>query len=83
MNRGAGLPSGLANLGDTVHVFDRDGTDLGIMIVAKARKLAGDANAELLVTEPTALPPVVRIVMVCKLADLVEAELRRTSHKNG
>jgi predicted phosphoribosyltransferase len=78
MNRGAGLPSGLANLGDTVQVVDRDGTDLGVMIVAAAQKLAADENAELFVIEPTASPPVVRVVQVRKLADLVEAELRRT-----
>ena len=79
MNRGAGLPSGLANLGDTVQFVDRDGTDLGLMIVAEAQKLAADENAELLVTEPAASPPVVRVVIVRKLADLVKAELRRTS----
>lgn len=79
MNRGAGLPSGLANLGDTVQVVDRDWTYLGLMIVAEAQKLATGQNAELLVTEPAASPPVVRVVQVRKLADLVEAELRRTS----
>src|SRR5262249_17363018 len=67
MNRGAGLPAGLANLGDTVRVVDRDGTDLGPMIVAKAQKLAADEGAELFVTHPTARPPVVRIVHVRKL----------------
>lgn len=79
MKRGAGLPSGLANLGDTVRVFDRDGTDLGLMIVAAAQQLATDENAELVVIEPKVSPPVVRLVRVRKLADLVEAALRHAS----
>lgn len=80
MNRGAGLPGGLANLGDTVRVFDRDGADLGLMIVAEAQKLASEQEgAELFVTEPTAKPPVVCIVVVGKLADLCEEEIQRTA----
>jgi translation initiation factor IF-3 len=47
------------------------------MIVAEAQKLASDQGAELFVTEPTAKPAVVRIVVVRKLTDLVEEELRR------
>ena len=39
VNRDEALPEGLANLGDTVRVIDRDGTDLGLMIVAEAQKL--------------------------------------------
>ena len=66
MNRGVGLPGGLANLSDTVRVIDRDGTDLGLMIVAEAQKLASEQGAELFVTEHTAKPPVVRIVIVRK-----------------
>lgn len=66
MNRGAGLPGGLANLGDTVRVIDRDGTDLGLMIVAEAQKLASEQGAELFVIERTDKPPVVRIVLVRK-----------------
>ena len=66
MNRGAGLPGGLANLNDTVRVIDRDGTDLGVMIVAEAQKLASEQGAELFVTAHTAKPPVVRIVIVRK-----------------
>ena len=76
MNRGAGLPLGLANLGDTVRVVDVDGTDLAPMIVAKAQKLASDQGAELFVTEPTAKPPVIRIVHVRKIWDLLKEELR-------
>ncbi len=75
MNRGAGLPLGLANLGDTVRVVDVDGTDLGPMIVAQAQKLASDRDAELFVTEPKASPPVIRIVEVRKLWDLLRKEL--------
>lgn len=77
MNRGAGLPLGLANLGDTVRVIDIDGTDWGPMIVAKAQKFASDQGAELFVTEPAAKPPVIRIVRVRKLWDLLKEELRR------
>ena len=66
MNRGAGLPDGLANLGDTVRVIDRDGTDLGLMMVAEAQKLASEQGAELFVIERTVKPPVVRIVLVRK-----------------
>jgi translation initiation factor IF-3 len=66
MNRGAGLPGGLANLGDTVRVVDRDGTDLGLMIVAEAQKIASEQGAELFVAVRDAKPPVVRIVLVRK-----------------
>jgi len=76
MSRGAGLPGGLANLGDFVRVFACDGADLGLMIVAEAQKLAADQGAELFVTAPTAQPPVVRLVVVRKLAELVEEELQ-------
>jgi hypothetical protein len=76
MNRDAGLPGGLANLGDSVRVIARDGADLGLMIVAQAQQLASAQGAELFVTEPTARPPVVRLVEVRTLAELVEEELR-------
>ena len=66
MNRGAALPGGLANLSDWVRVIDRDGTPLGLMIVAEAQKLASEQGAELFVTDHTAKPPVVRIVIVRK-----------------
>jgi translation initiation factor IF-3 len=66
MNRAGSLPGGLANLGDRVRVIDRDGSDLGVMIVAKAQTLASDQGAELFVTEPAAKPTVVRIVVVRK-----------------
>ena len=66
MSRGAGLSGGLANLNDIVRVVDRDGTDLGVMIVAEAQKLASEQGAELFVTEHSAKPPVVRIVIVRK-----------------
>ena len=66
MNLGTGLPGGLANLGDTVRVVDRDGTDLGLMFVAQVQKVASEQGAELLVTERTAKPPVVRIAVVRK-----------------
>jgi translation initiation factor IF-3 len=66
MNRGAVLPGGLANLNDTIRVIDRDGTDLGLMIVAEAQRLASEQRAELFVTERATRPPVVRIVIVRK-----------------
>jgi translation initiation factor IF-3 len=37
-----GTLSGLANLNDRVRVIDRDGTDLGCMMVAEAQKIASD-----------------------------------------
>jgi translation initiation factor IF-3 len=76
MNRGAGLPGGLANLSDTVRAIARDGADLGLMIVAEAQQLASAQGAELFVIEPTAKPPVVCLVEVRKLAELVEEELQ-------
>ena len=66
MNRAAGLSGGLANLGDTIRVIDRDGADLGLMIVAEAQKLASEQGAELFVIGATAKPQVVRIVVVRK-----------------
>jgi len=66
MSRDGALPGGLANLGDTIRVIDRDGTDLGFMIVAEAQKLASEQGAELIVIAPTARPPVTRIVVVRK-----------------
>ena len=67
MNRGATLPGRLANLGDTVRVIDRDGTDLELMIVAEAQKAASEQGAELFVTDHKANPPVLRIVIVRKV----------------
>lgn len=66
MTRGATLPGGFVNLGDAVRVIDRDGTDLGSMIVAEAQKLASEQRAEPFVIAYTAKPPVVRIVVVWK-----------------
>ncbi len=83
MNRGAGLPGGLANLGDSVRVVDLGGHDLGLMIVAEAKKLASELGAELFVSEPKALPPVVRIVEGRKLAALLEAEIGRRNYEQG
>jgi len=69
MNRAAGLSGGLADLGDTIRVIDRDGADLGLMIVAEAQKRASEQGAELFVIARTANnePPVVRIVEVRKM----------------
>lgn len=83
MKRSATLPHGLADLGDTVRVVGLDGTDLGLMIVAAALKLAADSQAELLVVEPKTSPPIVRIAIVRTLADLVAAELRHTSAEHS
>ena len=66
MNRDGSLVGGLANLSDRVHVIDRDGTDLGFMIVAEAQRLASDQGGELFVVERDAHNPVVRIVLVKK-----------------
>ena len=66
MKRDSGLPGGLANLGDTVRVIDRDGSDLGLMIVAEAQKRASEQGAELFVIARTTNTTVVRIVDVRK-----------------
>jgi translation initiation factor IF-3 len=66
MNRDAGLPGGIANLGDTVRVVDRDGTDLGLMILAEAQRRALEQNGELFVIAREPKPPVLRIVLVRK-----------------
>ena len=62
-------------------MVDRDGTDLGLMIVAIAQKIASEQGAELFVADPKASPPVVRVVMVRRLIDLMAAEIRR--HEQG
>jgi translation initiation factor IF-3 len=66
MSRSGALPGGIANLNDTIRVVDRDGTDLGLMIVAEAQKIASEQGGELFVTDRDAKPPVVRIVLVRK-----------------
>jgi F420-0:gamma-glutamyl ligase len=66
MSRDGTLSGGLANLSDRVRVIDRDGTDLGFMIVAEAQKIAADQNAELVVLEREKGIAVVRIVIVRK-----------------
>jgi hypothetical protein len=45
MSRGGALPGGIANLNDTIQVVDRDGTDLGMMIVAEAQKIASEQGS--------------------------------------
>ena len=62
MKRGSELPGGLSNLGDTVRVIDRDGSDLGLMIVAAAQQCAARQNAELFVVSNPYEDIVVRIV---------------------
>ena len=66
MNRDGTLGSGLANLSDRVRVIDRDGTQLGVMIVAEAQKLASEQGGELIVIAREAGVAVVRIVLVRK-----------------
>ena len=66
MNRDSGLPSGLANLSDTVPVIDKDGSDPGFMIVAEAPKRALEQNADLFVIDRTNQKTLVRIVEVRK-----------------
>jgi len=60
------LASGLANLSDRVRVIDRDGTMLGIMIVAEAQRLASEQGGELYVLGRKAGVTVVQIVLVKK-----------------
>ena len=66
MSRDGTLAGGLANLSDRVRVIDRDGTDLGFMIVAEAQRLATQQGGELFVIEREERVTVVRIVLVRK-----------------
>lgn len=56
------MPEGLSNLGDTVRVIDRDGSDLGLMIVAAAQQCAARQNGELFVVSDPYEDIIVRIV---------------------
>ena len=66
MKRDCGLPSGLANLSDTVLVVDHDGNNLGHMIVAEAQRRASEQGRELFVVGRNGNTTVVRIVEVRK-----------------
>jgi translation initiation factor IF-3 len=66
MSRDGTLSGGLANLNDRVRVIDRDGTDLGFMIVAEAQKIASDQGGELVVMARERGITVVRVVLVKK-----------------
>ena len=66
MSRDFTLGSGLANLSDRVRVIDRDGTDLGFMIVAEAQRCASEQGCELVVIAREGKLTVVRIVLVRK-----------------
>ena len=66
MSRDFTLGSELANLSDRVRVIDRDGMDLGFMIVAEAQRCASDQGCELVVIAREARITVVRIVQVKK-----------------
>jgi translation initiation factor IF-3 len=70
MSRDGTLGSGLANLSDRVRVIDRDGTDLGFMIVAEAQRLASEQGGELVVIARKERVTVVRIVLVRKAPTL-------------
>jgi translation initiation factor IF-3 len=66
MNRDYTLGSGLANLSDQVRVVDRDGTDLGYMMVAEAQRLAAEQGGELSVIAREDKVAIVRIVLIKK-----------------
>jgi len=66
VNRDYTLGSGRANLSDQVRVIDRDGTDLGYMIVAEAQKLAAEQGGELSVIAREEKVAIVRIVLIRK-----------------
>ena len=66
MSRDGTLSAGLANLNDRVNVVDRDGTNLGFMMVAEAQKIASDQGAELVVIAREKGVTVVRVVLVKK-----------------
>ena len=68
VNRDYTLGSGLANLSDEVRVIDRDGTDLGYMIVAEAQRLAAQQGGELSVIAREDKVAIVRIVLIKKSA---------------
>lgn len=72
MSRDGSLFSGLANLSDRVRVVDRDGADLGVMIVAEAQRLASKQGCELFVVVHDVRPPLVRIVLVKKAPKSLE-----------
>jgi hypothetical protein len=65
MRREFTLPGGFANLSDHVRVIDRDGTDLGVMIIAEAQRLAAEQGGELVVVEHDG-SKALRIVLVKK-----------------
>ena len=66
MSRDATLSGGLANLSDRVHVIDRDGADLGFMIVAEAQQIASSQGGELVVLARDKGMTRVRVVLVKK-----------------
>jgi translation initiation factor IF-3 len=66
VSRDVTLGGGLANLNDRVRVIDRDGTDLGFMIVAEAQKIASDQGGELVIIAHERKVTVVRVVLVRK-----------------
>ena len=66
MSRDGTLVGGLANLNDRVRVIDRDGTDLGFMIVAEAQKIASDQGGELVIISRERKVTIVRVVLVRK-----------------
>ena len=66
VNRDYTLDSGLANLSDRVRVVDRDGTDLGYMMVAEAQRLAAEQGGELSVIAREDKVAIVRIVIIRK-----------------
>ena len=66
MKRDSTLAGGLANLSDRVRVIDREGTDLGIMIVAEAQRVASEQSGELFVVGSEGRLKVVRIVLIRK-----------------
>ena len=53
-------------MGDRVRVIDRDGTDLGFMIVSEAQRIASDQGGELVVLASEGGISVVRVVLVKK-----------------
>ena len=78
MKRNSLLPKPLKSLSDRVRVLSTDGTQLGIMTVFEAQKLAANQNAELLVLTRNARPPVARIV-----DEATKMKIRKAVRKGG
>ena len=63
-----------------VRVIGEDGTQLGVMPLADAKKLAREANLDLVKIAPTAKPPVCKIIDYGKFS-FVQARMVKEAKK--